>query len=659
MSTAEQGARRRRRLPGRLVPLLAAALVVGFLIAFGARPVVFFSTAELDDALFIRLGQSLAEGRWLGPYTQSTLVKGMGFPVFLAIANLTGLPFVLALAAFHAACASFAAFVVARVLDSRLAGLALLALLLLFPTLYMGDQLRVIRDVFYASLSLALVASAMALATGRALPRPAAVALTGVLGAWWWLTREEGVWLVPTLALIALLPLVAGASRAKGWRPALTALAPSAAAALVAVALVAGVGAVNAAVYGRFVINEIKDDAFEGALSALHEVGAPYGRERVPVPAAAREQLYRVSPAFASLRGMDAPASAGWKTVGCDIDRRICGDIGGGWFFWAVRQAAAASGRHDSPDEAAAFYNQLEREVETACDRGQLRCKAWRVPLVPPMQPSQADDVARSAWNTTKVIFFPDGVWTQPLPSDFGAPDAEAQYDFLNRPRYAPSRTPRQVSGWFVRRGAEWFDITPGVGVRLESALRSSSPDLVAHFSDPALGQQRFALAADCPNGPCPAVLRLADGTSHPVDLNALGPGPHAFGGATLFVDAIGPQPAQPLLKTRFSQAWLDLVIRLSPLFRALAVLGVAAALVVVALAAIRRRITPAAILCVALAGAVAARILILALIDALSFPAANNVYALPAVPLLLMLCVVALHGVLTPAAGRLRRRRA
>jgi hypothetical protein len=649
---------RRGRRNDQLSTAVGAALIIGFVIAFAARPVVFFSSAGLDDALFMRLGQSLASGRWLGPYDQNTLVKGMGFPAFLALSNVLGLPFGLALAMFHAACAAFAAHVVGRLLSSRFMGVALLASLLLFPTLYMGDQMRVIRDLFYTSLGVALVAAAIAVASRRGAPRPLAIGLAGALGAWWWLTREEGVWLIPTLAVIAALPLVAPGALRKGWRGAVTALAPSAAAAAIAVGLVAGVAAINAAVYGRFVVNEIKDDAFEGALSAVQEASAPYARERVPVPAAAREQMYRVSPAFASLRHLDGPGGAGLKSVGCEADPRICGDFGGGWFFWAMREAAAATGRHRSPDEAAAFYSQLEREVEDACEAGRLKCTDWHVPLVPPMRANQLDDVALSMANTTRVMFFHQPYWTGVLPSELGAPDAEALLAFLNHPAYTPDRLRRQVSGWFVGRDAEWFELAPGAGVELQPVTRSFSPDLVAHFSNPALTDQRFALAAMCPLEACPVTLRLADGASFPIDLNRLELGPHKFGRAQLFVDAVGPEPARPLLKTRFSQAWVSFAVGLTPLFQALAVAGVASALAVLVMAAARRRLTLAAVLCVALGGAVAARILILGLIDALSFPAANNVYALPAIPLLLILCVIALHAALAPAAARLRRRK-
>ena len=63
-----------------------------------------------DDGLFIHLGQSLAAGKWLGSFSQFTLMKGPGFPAFLAINNLIGIPISLGLALFH--CFAITCFVV-------------------------------------------------------------------------------------------------------------------------------------------------------------------------------------------------------------------------------------------------------------------------------------------------------------------------------------------------------------------------------------------------------------------------------------------------------------------------------------------------------------------------------------------------------------------
>ena len=41
-----------------------------------------------DDEFFMSKGLNLAEGHWFGPYSQFTLMKGPGYPAFLAAREL-------------------------------------------------------------------------------------------------------------------------------------------------------------------------------------------------------------------------------------------------------------------------------------------------------------------------------------------------------------------------------------------------------------------------------------------------------------------------------------------------------------------------------------------------------------------------------------------
>jgi hypothetical protein len=646
---------RRFRTPRERLLLVAAGLLLaGFVIAFGARPAIVISPADLDDGLFIQLGQSLASGRWLGHYNERILVKGIGFPVFLALANVSGLPLPLALGAFYAGCAGFAATVFGRLARSLPAGVAILAALLFTPALYHTQMLTAERDLFYAALTLALVASATALATGG-FGRPRAMALlTGCLGGWFWLTREEGVWLLPGLALLLAVPLL-GPRRlepAPGAGPdAPAARLRAAGGALgLAVVLVVGVGLVNWAVYGRFVVNEIKDQPFQSAMRALEDAAAPFHHRGVPVPAAARARIYAASPAFASLKEpvMDGRWQANALRAGCQENPDFCRDYGGGWFMWVLRGSAAAHGQHESARKAAAFYVRLAREVRQACADGRLACGRWVIPLVPPMKAEELGDVAHSVGRVLHILPFGEPDYMGPIPSDLSAPTARSMVVFLNAPVVQGETMPVHVNGWFVADGARWFALRAPEAVKLQAFSRGDSPDLVDHFKDPRLTRQRFAIAAECPTeGACPVRLTPEGGAPVHLDLNALGVGEHRIAGGTFYVDSVdSPAGAARggLLKVRLSRAWLALVARLNPIYRALAVSGAAAYGVLVAAALVRRRLSTGLVVCTALLAAVATRVLILSLIDALSFVAASFAYGVPGIVLLVLFSVLSLQ---------------
>ena len=138
------------------------------------------------------------------------------------------------------------------------------------------------------------------------------------------------------------------------------------------------------------------------------------------------------------------------------------------------------------------------------------------------------------------------------------------------------------------------------------------------------------------------------------MDLAALEPGLHELGRIRLYVDSVNAN-RPPYLKTRVSELWSAVTSRLGPLYAFIAYAGLAAFVVLAALGVARRRLDFPLLLATALLGAVLARALILALIDALSFPAANHVYVLPAMPLLMLFGIVSLHAA---ARGLLSRRR-
>lgn len=642
-------------------PLVAAGLLIAaFVTAYGARPAVVLSTASLDDALFMKLGQALAAGKWLGHYQELTLAKGAGFPIFLALAQISGLPFPLAIALTHAAGSAFAARVFGALTRSAVTGLALLAALLLMPILYNGELLRVFRDVFYMSLTVAFVAAAIALVTGCC-GRPGVIAvLTGVLGAWVWLTREEGVWLAPCVGVLLLVPLL-GLDRGRAGagldrRARLRGLSRAGVSVGIAVALVVAFGLVNWAVYGRFVVNEIKDRAFQNAVSALQDAAAPYHREGVPVPAAARAQIYAVSPAFASLKEpiLDGPLQAEATQWGCAENPKFCGDFGGGWFFWNVRMSAAMKGWHQTPTKAAEFYSTIAREVRRACADGRLRCEHWPVPMVPPMRASELGDVVRSFGKVWNVLTFGQPVALQPRSSDLSAPAAAADLALLNRPAVTGETV--TLNGWFVTNGAQWFTPEPSDPVNVVAFTRAESPDLVARFNDPRLQRQRFTLTVRCPSAaPCPLDLQMEGGGATPLDLAATATGAHGIPGGQIFIDEMTGDGGERLLKSRFSRAWLEFVSRLNPVFRGLVFFGCFAYLVLVGASVVQRRISAALVVCTALLAAVTTRAVILALIDALSFTAANATYALAAVPLLLMFSTLAAHQVVALSTAVVR----
>src|SRR5262249_44423804 len=201
----------------------------------------------------------------------------------------------------------------------------------------------------------------------------------GLSLAWLWLTREEGVWIVPAVAILCLVRLWQDRRRALP----LLLLATSA---TLAGALVASA---NFIAYHTVAIVDFKDGAFSNALRALQGVQVGEPQAYVPVPGKVRDQLYDASPSFAALKPYFDEVGRDYMRWGCQVYPGTCGDYAGGWFVWALGDAVAWAGHYGTPGDAAAFYDQLTSEVRSACRSGRLHCGSGLVAYMPAVTASQ------------------------------------------------------------------------------------------------------------------------------------------------------------------------------------------------------------------------------------------------------------------------------
>ena len=399
----------------RLHLVLCALLGAASLWLRTGFPVIALGNAVDDDRLFVRAAHYLAAGEWLGPYDNLTLVKGMFYPLFLCAASLAAIPLKIAEQCVYLAVSALIAWIVARASQRRWLGSVMFAALAFNPSLWNPALARVIREGLYISLSPAVVALGIVVAfppAGRGFARSVLLGcLLGLIGAGFWLTREEGIWLAPALASILVVAAAYAAwPRSAAPRSAGTALSPVS---LLVAALVFGgclqtVMRLNGEFYGVRILNEIKSKPFERAYGALARIKPQTWRRYIVFPADARQKAYAASPAAREL----APVFEGaldrrWRGYGCDemgIAPKDCPEILSGWFMWALRDAVAATGHYRSATDAQAYYTRLADEIDAACQTGALACLPRRIGLAPPFRWSYLGDAIDPALALTKIL---------------------------------------------------------------------------------------------------------------------------------------------------------------------------------------------------------------------------------------------------------------
>lgn len=385
-----------------------AALAFIFVVSMWLRnafPIFAIASAMHDDALFVKLADSISRGDWLGDYNNLTLAKGIGYPLFLVANHIAGLPLKLSEHLFYLLAALFLASLFGKLYGSRWASLATFALLAFIPTAWNpGVSGRVMREGLYVSLSLFLLGLAIrcfVLAKAASLAddlreKWVFLLLLGLVGGVYWLTREEGVWLLPSAVIILAYWLW---SRWPALRPRRAAALFVALPLLSAMLVIGAVNTLNYHWYGVFRNNDFRSTDFVSAYGALSRIKHDHWQRFVVFPSDARERAYRFSSAARELRpSFEGRLGANWRQTGCNqTGISPCPEILSGWFMWALRDAVAAGGHYRSATDARLFYTRLASEINVACDQHAEECLPRRDTMVPPWRNAYLLDTAKAS----------------------------------------------------------------------------------------------------------------------------------------------------------------------------------------------------------------------------------------------------------------------
>lgn len=347
-----------------------------------------FGFARHDDALFVRLARALMDGHWLGQYNDITLAKGPIYPMFLAAVGWSGAPLHLAQAAFHAlACLVFVRALRPLVKSSGWR-LVLLAMLVFDPRTTAPEA---VERVLRVGIQPALVLFALGTAIGLALRlgQPLRLILRWSIGAgcaWsaFWFCREQGIWLVPSAGLVL------GTSAVLLWRQHPPALAWRLVFCLIPVASIIGTNGLirllNWHYYGAPVAVDFVSGNFPAAYGAITRITPAEFDPRVQTPREARLRAYAVSPSLAELQPElegeygQGWAHSGWEGTGVPTEKQ---DIRPAGFWWALREAAARVGYYTDAKTSEAYWGQVAKELNTACDEGRVAAGPKRDGMAP------------------------------------------------------------------------------------------------------------------------------------------------------------------------------------------------------------------------------------------------------------------------------------
>jgi hypothetical protein len=455
-----------------------------------------------DDALYWGNAYQIMNGHWLGTYTQMTLAKGSGFPLFLVANSVLGIPVTLSISLLYL----FACGLITNTL--RDLGLNKYLVLIIFVVILFHPELLptiIIRDTIYPALSLIILSGMIKLVLAP-LPQDrqlARVVPYGLVFGFFWLTREDGIWIVPGLLFLLFIKILQLKNQ---HLPIKDIFYRFTCFSLAATAFVSLIALINYHNYGKFEVVDFKGTAFSQAVKSLNSVDVGEDLPYLPVSRDKRREIYKVSPSFLQLKDYLEDNAKARESSSCIYFSWTCGDIAGAWFVWVLRDAVASIGYYDSPMRAAQFYNNITKEIEVACDIGIIKCKMNNlIPLMPNITLTQLEAFPEKTVDALKLAMVQLPVRTVDGSSMEPLDQLQKARHFLGNPRtmLAPSEQSKQItklSGWIYPTNPtnrDWIVLNclmNGTKIKREIA-RVSSPDIAKGFKNPNANYQRFSIS--------------------------------------------------------------------------------------------------------------------------------------------------------------------
>jgi len=451
-------------------------------------PIYAISNALPDDGLMVYLAESLKNGQWLGNYQRLTLVKGIGYPLFLVLSNL--LPFhYLSISSIFYTISVICMVYAVKPLFKTYKSLGVLYTVLLFCPV--AAALVTFQRVYRNSISAAQVLLIIGSYAGMYFRREQPVrkqlvwllgAVTGLVSFYY--TREDAIWIMPFVLVVTFIYL--GTVIYRFWRFQKKEMLVKIFLILLPLVCVAGagkaIGFLNQHYYGTSVINELNDGAFAQMMKTIYSVDDEKQLEQTSVSRAKLEKLYENSPSLSGIREEMDKELAAW--CGDEEYSRIW-EVKDGWFFWILRDAMSDAGYYKNVETMNVFCNQVTEELQMAIAENRLQeRKTMPSAMMSPWREGYLFQTLQAMWELHLYANSYEGLSTQAAYSvDDNAGGIGKFESITGNKAFCYENGKAEVSGWCASSDVKLLIVRDVKGKTVEAVEWKESPDITAYLA--------------------------------------------------------------------------------------------------------------------------------------------------------------------------------
>lgn len=332
-----------------------------------------------DEYLMLYLAENLVKGNYLGPYNCFTLVKGIGFPLFLAFAYKLGISYLSLYSLFYSVACLITLVPIRKMIKNRFMLLVIFITLLFCPATIDNNVQLVYRNMLIIPQSLILLSSLMMMYFTLYEDKNKLFGWTVLASLSWiflWHTREDSIWSFPLVFMtyfVLILIILFGKKYRLKKKQRISRISLVTLPFLVLILSIHIISFINYKYYGIYTTNQLNNSNYTKAVMLMMKVKPKKEIEHVEITRETLQRIYKVSPTFAKLSDVieeDYEHKNGLVMAGEDN-----GEINEDLITWELLGAASAKGYYETASKAEKFWGKVYAELNGAIDAGKIETR--------------------------------------------------------------------------------------------------------------------------------------------------------------------------------------------------------------------------------------------------------------------------------------------